>query len=286
MRALAEFVMRGRVQAIGVAIVGILLPFFLWFGIAAVGLVALRKGGTEAIVVLGWGLLATFAVLLLQGDIGPMAALIATAAAAFTLRSTSSWPLALMAVVAVGFGAALALNAFSSDYLNQLVVLLNQLLDKLRAEMPSPQVQALGQLTTVQISGWLGFWAAFSGFLAVLLARYWQALLYNPGGFRGEFHRLRLPPQLALILLAVGLLLALLGPDYRVWLALVVFPFAVAGLALLHGMVGLKGWGRGPLVVLYLSWFFLLGLMTAAVFLLALADSWLDFRGRLQARTR
>jgi len=62
MRALAEFIMRGRVQAIGVAIVGILLPFFLWFGVAAVGLVVLRKGGSEAFVVLGWGLLAALAV--------------------------------------------------------------------------------------------------------------------------------------------------------------------------------------------------------------------------------
>jgi peptidoglycan/LPS O-acetylase OafA/YrhL len=194
--------------------------------------------------------------------------------------------LALIALVAVGFGTALILNLFSSEYLTQLVALLNQLLDKLRAEVPSPQVQALGQLTTAQISGWLGFWAAFSGFLAVLLARYWQASLYNPGGFRDEFHRLRLPPQLALLLLAVGLLLALLGPEYRVWIALIVLPFAIAGIALVHGIAGLKHWGRGPVVMLYLAWFFLLGLMTATLFLLALADSWLDFRGRLRAHVQ
>jgi len=286
MRALAELVMRGRAQAIGVAVAGILLPFFLWFGVAAVGLVVLRKGGNEAFVVLGWGLLAAFAVLLWQGDVGPIATLLATASAALVLRWTSSWPLALLAVVAVGFVAALALNIFGSAYLLQLVALLNDLLEKLRAQMPSPQVQALGQLSTVQVSGWLGFWAAVSGFISVALARYWQAGLYNPGGFRQEFQQLRLPPPIALGLVVIGGLLLMLGAEYHVWLALLGLPFVVAGIALVHGMVALKGWGRGPLVVLYLAWFFLLGIVTATLFLLALVDSWLDFRGRFQARTR
>ncbi|HSB95051.1 MAG TPA: hypothetical protein VLC91_01280 [Spongiibacteraceae bacterium] len=278
--------MRGRAQAIGVAVAGILLPFFLWFGVAAAGLVVLRKGGNEAFVVLGWGLLAAFAVLLWQGDVGPIATLLATASAALMLRWTSSWPLALLAVVVVGFVAALALNIFGSAYLLQLVALLNDLLEKLRAEMPSPQVQALGQLTTVQVSGWLGFWAATSGFIAVVLARYWQAGLYNPGGFRREFQLLRLPPQMALGLVVIGVLLLMLGSEYHVWLALLGLPFVVAGIALVHGMVALKGWGRGPLVALYLAWFFLLGIVTATLFLLALVDSWLDFRGRFQARAR
>ena len=97
---------------------------------------------------------------------------------------------------------------------------------------------------------------------------------------------LRLPLPIALGLVVIGLLLTLLGPEYRVWLALLGLPFVIAGIALVHGMVALKGWGRGPLVVMYLAWFFLLGIMTATLFLLALVDSWIDFRGRLQARSR
>jgi hypothetical protein len=286
MRALAELVMRGRAQAIGVAVAGILLPFFLWFGVAAVALVALRKGGSEAFVVLGWGLLAALAVLLWQGDIGPTAALLAAVAGALVLRWSSSWPLALLVIVALGFAAAIALNSFGSAYVDQLVALLNELLDRLRAQMPSPQVQALGALSTVQVSGWLGFWAALSGLVALLLARYWQAALYNPGGFSREFQQLRLPLPIVVGLLAVGLLVLLLGLEYRVWLALVGLPFVVAGVALIHGLVALKGWARGPLVILYVTWFFMMGPITAALCLLALVDSWWDFRGRLQAGAR
>lgn len=284
MRALAEFVMRGRAQAIGVAIAGILLPFFLWFGIAAVGLVALRKGGSDAFVVLGWAVLAAFAALVLQGDIGPLAALLATAFAASMLRWTSSWPLALLVLVAVGFVAALALNVFGSGYVDQLVALLNELLDRLRAQMPDSQVQAFGTLNAVQVSGWLGFWSAVSGFAGLVLARYWQAALYNPEGFGREFQQLRLPPQIALGLVAFGVVLALLGADYRMWLALAGMPIVIAGVALVHGMATLKKWGRAPLVAMYAAWFFLLGPITATLFLLGLIDSWFDFRNRFRAR--
>jgi hypothetical protein len=64
----------------------------------------------------------------------------------------------------------------------------------------------------------------------------------------------------------------------------VALPFAAAGLALVHGMAALKGWGRGPLVTMYVAWFFLLGPITATLFLLALIDSWVDFRGRFRSQ--
>jgi hypothetical protein len=61
-------------------------------------------------------------------------------------------------------------------------------------------------------------------------------------------------------------------------------PFVIAGVALIHGMAALKQWGRAPLVTMYVAWFFLLGPITATLFLLALFDCWIDFRGRFRAR--
>lgn len=51
MRALAEFIMRGRLQASAVALVGSVVPFL---SPATVGLVTLRKGGSEAFIVALW----------------------------------------------------------------------------------------------------------------------------------------------------------------------------------------------------------------------------------------
>ena len=51
MRALAEFIMRGRAQDCGVALLG---TFFLFVSPATIGLVTLRKGSTEGLVILRW----------------------------------------------------------------------------------------------------------------------------------------------------------------------------------------------------------------------------------------
>jgi hypothetical protein len=292
MRALAEFVMRGRAQAIGVAVIGILLPLFPWLGVAAVGLVVLRKGGSDAVVVLGWGLLATFAALLLWKDISPMVALLATIAGAFVLRWTSAWMLGLLAIVAVCFVAALILNVFGGTYVEHKVALSNELQALFQKVSPEAAPETLAQLVralgggfnAAQISGGDCARGALSGFAGLALARYWQALLYNPGGFGREFQQLRLSVPVVLMLLLFGFLLQLLGDDYAGWLRMVGLPFVVAGVALMHGMAAQKGWNRGPLVAMYLALFFLQGLAVTVLFLLALVDSWIDFRGRFRSR--
>ena len=47
MRALAEYVMRGRREALLVSTMAVVLPMFFWLGAAVVGLVTLRKGVRE-----------------------------------------------------------------------------------------------------------------------------------------------------------------------------------------------------------------------------------------------
>lgn len=284
MRALAEFAMRGRAQAIGVAIIGIILPFFVWVSAAVVGLVALRRSGQDAFVVLGWSVLAAVAIMLWQGDPGPVVALIGIAVAAWVLRWSRSWPLALVTIVVVALLSALVLNTLGSRFVTELAGLLNEFLAKLREQMSPEQAALIGVMSAVQINGLLGLRNASLITIALLLARWWQAKLYNPGGFREEFHSLRLPVPVTLGLLAAGLLIAQVGNDYRVWAALFALPFVVAGFALMHGLVGIKRWGRGPLIVLYIAWLLAWELVTGVLLLLAVVDSWWDFRGRLRAK--
>lgn len=49
--------------------------------------------------------------------------------------------------------------------------------------------------------------------LCLMLGRYWQSVLYNPGGFGLEFRALRLSPPLAFGLLAVMFLAPNLGHE-------------------------------------------------------------------------
>lgn len=286
MRALAEFVMRGRAQAIGVAILTMVLPLLAWISAAVVGLVALRKSGQDAFVVAGWVTLAALALLIWQGDPGPLTAVIGIAVAATVLRWTRSWALTLLVIVAVGLLSALLLQLFGAGLVAELTAALNELIGKLREQMPPDRAQLLGELMPAQISGLLGLRGACLTLIALLLARWWQAVLYNPGGFREEFHRLRLPPPIAVGLIGAAGLVSLVGSEYAFWSALFALPFVVAGFALIHGAVGIKGWGRGPLIALYVGWIFLWQIVTVVLLLLALIDSWLDFRGRMRGANK
>lgn len=286
MRALAEFVMRGRGQAILVAVLGMLLPFCAWIGAAAVGLVTLRKGYREGFLVLSWAALAALFMFLWGGDVGPLTALAGTAVAALVLRGTVSWPYALTAATLAGLLAGLLLHTLGSGYVERLLALMQQAFAQFFAQVQAqdPQLAELGKLTAVKISGLLAVRTVCATVAAVLLARWWQAALYNPGGFRTEFHALRLPLPLAVGLAGAGLLAAAPGPEYHTWALCFAVPLVVSGLALLHGVVGLRGSGRGLLIALYVAWLPLLGVVTLALSLAAVVDSALDFRGRLRRR--
>jgi hypothetical protein len=116
--------------------------------------------------------------------------------------------------------------------------------------------------------------------LCLMLARYWQAALYNPQGFGREFRALRLAPAVAIALLLGVLVVPLLGPQFAVVAPLCAVPLLFAGLALGHGLVALKRLPGFWLVLLYG-----LALMLGNVIcLVAVVDSLFDFRGRLVRR--
>ncbi len=59
------------------------------------------------------------------------------------------------------------------------------------------QAVVLARPDAAQIAGMLGAGTAIGSVLCLLLARYWQAALYNPGGFGQEFRALYYPPVVA-----------------------------------------------------------------------------------------
>jgi hypothetical protein len=278
MRALAELVMRGRAQAILVAVLCVIAPLS-WVSAAVVGLVTLRKGAQEGSVVLACTVLAAAVAFLLSGDVGPIAILIGTAGAALVLRWTRSWPNALIVAVLVGLCTGLLLLTLASGYTEAVLKAIDGQFEQLRAQLPADQAKALQIPTVAHFSGGMGFRVTCVVMIALLLARWAQAKLYNPGGFRTEFHQLRLPLPLAVGLIAGSALAGPLGPGLEM---LFVLPLLLAGLALVHGVVGLKGWGVGPLWALYLVWLPLFFLVTPGLMLTALIDSGLNFRARLR----
>ena len=108
--------------------------------------------------------------------------------------------------------------------------------------------------------------------------------MYNPGGFRQEFHGLRLGRNFAL----VSLLTLAVGMAGKGWaseaaanvLIVLVSAYLLHGLGLLHGVVARKKINVGWLISVYaltLIWPPATLLLGAAAFV----DSWMDIRARL-----
>ena len=120
---------------------------------------------------------------------------------------------------------------------------------------------------------------AVSCVASLLLARWWKASLYNPGGFRTEFHGLRFDVSAAAVLVLLMLGVSSLGVMYRPWGALFGIPLSLAGLGLVHARAAQRGQGAMYLTVFYLLWI-LFDAVKVIVIGLAVADSWIDFRSR------
>ena len=283
MQGLAEFIMRGRRQATLVVGLSVAVPLLFWFGAVVLALVLLRRGWSEGMSVVVWGALPALAWALI-GDPTPLLVLLGSAALALLLRQRSEWSLVTMAGAPLGLVFALVLMATLQAPLQQLAEQIQAALPQMLSELGEVDEAALARLQTMLVpllAGLMGATHAAMTLVSLMLARAWQARLYNPGGFREEFHRLRLAPWMGLVLL-----LAVFGApqvDGLVLLAPVAtVPLLFAGLALVHGVVGIKRLGIGPLVVLYVALLFVWQVLYPLIMILAFIDSLFDFRSRLQ----
>ena len=280
MKAIAEFAMRGRFQALLLTIAGSGSILFCWISAAVLALVTLRKGVGNGAQLLLWALLPSGVLLYATGDSGPLALLLGTMLLAVVLRTTVSLPLAVLASLATGAFAGVAMLTLGGHYLEQMVAVFGDFLAQLELQLSQGgETVELARPTAVQIAGMLGAGTAMMSVLCLLLARYWQAELYNPGGFGEEFRQLRYTPGVATALALVAVAISALGAEYRTWAIIGMVPLNFAGLALVHARVRSRGQGSGWLFGFYTAWLILDPVKLMVVFV-AIADSWFDFRQR------
>jgi hypothetical protein len=268
--------MRGRVQALWVAVLGASTLVFAWISAAVIALVTLRRGLGEGAYVLAWAVLPAGFLLFAFGDSGPLGMVLGTTALAVLLRWLASWPLVLLASMAVGALTGFALLIFGGAFLEQLAEVFSEFFSRFEGQVPEAQLRAPGVVT---LAGMLGLINAVSCVLCLLLARWWQAALYNPGGFREEFHALRLTPQQGLVLVLGMLAVSTFGFEYRPWAVLFAVPLSFAGLGFVHARAAHRKLGLGWLTVFYVLWL-LFDPVKLVVVGVAIADSWIDFRSR------
>lgn len=281
MRGLAEFIMRGRWQALAVAVLGAGSLLFGWVSAAAVALVTLRRGLEAGGWLVLWALLPAMLAAWMSGDAGSVLLLLGTFLLAGVLRISVSLSLAVAASVLVGLASGGGLLLLSNEFLAQLVSVFEMVIEQLQQGLAeSGQEQAVLLVPTeTQVAGILAAGNAAMAVLSLLLGRYWQALLYNPGGFRREFHALRLPKALTLALAAAAVLLWSQTIVLAGWAAVVAVPLMFSGFALMHAWTAASGRGSGLLTAFYMLWL-LLDPVKGVLLALVVVDAFVDFRAR------
>ncbi|MAP32878.1 MAG: hypothetical protein CMG81_10140, partial [Marinobacter sp.] len=96
MRALAQYVMRGPLQAGGVAAVTTAVPLLFWIGAAVTGLVVLRLGIRQGLNIGLWALIPAIGWAVYGQDPTALAGLLQVMLMASIIRTTLSWERALL----------------------------------------------------------------------------------------------------------------------------------------------------------------------------------------------
>lgn len=298
MKGLASFVMRGLSQAVMVttvlALLSLLLPLFGILSAATVGLVTLRNGARPGITV---SLLSTLVCgLFMAVSFGnPLPALgflllqwLPMVLLGILLRASRSLELSVQLSLLFGLLVIVSQYLMFDDpaafWQQQLQPLVEQfeaagILDKSNGE------QVLSQMV-IWMPGVLSAGLFMQLVVSLLVARWWQALLYNPGGFREEFHRFRLHKVIGV--LGVPALAVLLLPTQEMaaffkHLAILLLPLLfLSGLAVSHGILSKTGSGGIWLGVVYFLLIFLMPQVVMVLATLGLMDVWIDFRTRFE----
>lgn len=290
MYALGNYMLLGRLQAVTVisllTVVSMFVPPFSYLlsGVP-VGLIILRKGATYGMQVL---LVCLLAVVLLVAVIGVNPQIAFAFALGIwlpvyfccsVLRQTQSqgWLVFVAGTIATAY--ILVLHWLIADVPAWWWQWMELWINKAFPDGGGEQYQeVLLQVAPTMNAIMAG--AIVSSLVAItLISRWWQSILFNPGGFSSEFYALRLPG--AVIVLSVAGIIFLYtsseqqGSAGLEILVVVVFMYLFQGLASVHRTVSVKNLPQGWLVVMYL----LLVFMPQAILIIAclgLIDSWVN----------
>jgi hypothetical protein len=191
-----------------------------------------------------------------------------------------------MASVPLALVSGLALTLLNGPFLEDLVATFNQALAQLEQDLQQEGSGelAFNSLAVPQVAALLATGNAVIALLSLVLGRYWQAALYNPGGFGEEFRALKLPTGAVVAMALVAAALWWMGPDWRVWSAAAVLPLTIVGFALVHAYAARANKGVAWLTLMYVLWIVLDPVKWVWVGCVVI-DAFADFRARWASPT-
>lgn len=272
------------------AIISLIFPPVSIVSSATVSLVTLRKGSTEGLIVLITSVAAA-AVLAIVLQIGYQFALLyglvlwlPVWVISIILREGRHLALAIEISVLIGAFGVIGFYAFYDNPVLLWQSILVQMVQPMLASAPDMPIDNLRQTLEVfshYMTGVIAAGTVYGLLFGLFLGRYWQSVLFNPGGFKQEYLSLATHFWLAVVCIFV-LIVAFLAPGIAsevAWNVTILFfvLYTFIGVAVLHKLLaGLKN-SRIWVPLLYVTLLMIPHAMLP-VSVLGLSDTWLNLR--------
>lgn len=308
-KQLTNYLLAHRMQAVLLTFVFTFIPVVGVLGILFAGLVTLRKGILEgAIVTLAATAPYVVSFVLARHDPETVKIAIWMAVSVAVLSNIFTWVFAVMLYRQMSWAKVLQVAALVGvlavsvihlvypdiatwwagqlhDYYTQAAKAVSAALQEGSAGPTDDQLASI-DITKYYMNGLIAGVILLNALLQVVVARWWQSIMFAPGTLRKELHNIRLS-RLAGVLFVACLVVSYLGNNIVIMdiMPIVYILFTAAGLSLVHYMFGLMAsptkifW----IAVLYVTLIFAMPTSMVFVAMMALFDIWLDFRSRLKS---
>lgn len=291
-RKFSQFLITRNVNAGIIAFIFTLLSLLSlpggFFAAVIVGFITLQKGRDPGLFTLAWVAVPAIALFLIKPRFGMFDLILVRALLvwvfALIIRKHGSWRLMLEAAVVLGLLAVVGLHLVIPDVAANWIKLIGHYIKDLSGagfwKLSATETQVFIKNIAPMATGLLSFIVIGGVFIQLVIARWWQAYMFNPGGFRKEFIQIRMGRTIA-----IAVLIVIIGMLFKVefivdFFPLVLLPFVVAGLSLGHFFVTQKKWFIWGLVLIYAGLFLLPMLVVGLLALAGYFDSWYDIRQR------
>jgi hypothetical protein len=298
-----QFLLQSRFRAAALAAILMFFPIVRWVGWAILSLVTLRKGTAEGGVVLMGIVLSMIIMGVVVFNVQELPAGASVTVVLFSvvgivltsvwvwilsnvLRQYATWSSVLRVALWTGLGLITIAHIAYADVTAWWMPLIKDNLVHMQASMPevkfSPAI--LERIAAVMTGGYVAF-TLLAVLFSVLIARWQQARLYNPGGLRQELVAIRLG-KLEVALAIVMALWIVMGDKVLVidLLPVISLIFVLAGLSVAHWLMALLKKPWIAVVVFYVVWVLLFRYMMLVLISLALLDGVVNIRERLIKR--
>jgi len=295
---LAAYIMKGRLQAMIVASTFALLslpfPPVSIVSSASVALVTLRRGSKEGLYVLICACLAAgvLSTLLLGGYqfalLYGLVLWVPVWLIALVLREGRHLGVAIEIAILLGIAAVIGFYLYQTDVAQFWRQILEVMIQPMLAANPDVPIESLRQSADVfahYMTGGIAAGTVYGLLFGLFLARWWQSVLYNPGGFRLEYLALRSHPKLAIasvLIIAVAFLASGMIAELCWNITILLFVlYTFMGAAVLHCTFASMKTARFMVPFLYATVLIIPHVMVL-VALFGLLDTWLDLRNKLK----